>query len=411
MYTLLFVKEEVTDNTLVSVYPIGDEMFAFNESPFINKFDTITLNTLERKDLRDSINIITQPAHPHIYDGKFYNCGLSITLEGSQYLIFHIPDGDDKFENIKIISKVPARWKLNPCYMHSFGITENYFVIIEQPLVLSAIDILRSVLLKQSMIHAIKWYKNETNLIHLVDRATGKVAQTFQTDAFFFMHIINQYEKDGHLVLDVSCYKDAEVFKGFFIDHLQKIKNEKIKTNMMDCRIFRYVMPLNVSKERSATSKNLITLEGSKAEAFMKSDGSIFCKPEILYGSALDLTTIWYEKYCGKFYRYIYGDDSDIHSEFPGRLIKVDVENKTFKSWREENAYPSEPIFIPSPNAQCEDDGVIVSSLIYGHPDENRLSLVVLDAKDLKELGRCDFGTLSDSVTKSFHGWFVSDQK
>lgn len=38
------------------------------------------------------------------------------------------------FDDATIVAEIPARWQMNPSYMHSFAITENYFIIIEQPL-------------------------------------------------------------------------------------------------------------------------------------------------------------------------------------------------------------------------------------------------------------------------------------
>lgn len=40
------------------------------------------------------------------------------------------------------------------------------------------------------------------------------------------------------------------------------------------------------------------------------------------------------------------------------QLIKVDVLKKTYDTWMEKNAYPSEPIFLPRPNSQVYDDDV-----------------------------------------------------
>lgn len=101
--------------------------------------------------------------------------------------------------------------------------------------------------------------------------------------------------------------------------------------------------------------------------------------------------------------------------------------------WNEPNVYPSEPIFVPSPNAkasrisiviflhQCydsvelnfqdedEDDGVILSAIIWGNGDENKVGLLVLCARTLKELGRCVFET-PGPIPKCLHGWFAPRQ-
>ncbi|KAL7044598.1 hypothetical protein ACKWTF_001997 [Chironomus riparius] len=403
--------DETSDNTLVTVYPIDTDMFALTETPIIRKFNPKTLETLERVDLNKSTKIVFQPAHPQVYDGKFYQCGLSITSEGAKYVIFCIPNGEDKFDNIQIIAKVPAKRKFSPGYMHSFGITENYFVIIEQPLSMPAFQMKIASYLKTPFVNSFKWLKDESTYIFLVDRVSGEVKHTFETEGFFYFHTVNQYEKDGHVVLDLSCYNDAELVKGLLVNHLIKLKKEKIKTNMLNSRVLRFVMPLNVPKEENIEKKNLVSLEGTEAEAFVKSDGSVFCVPEVICNTPLEFGTIWYDKYLGKYYKYFYGVGYDVHAEYPCTLLKVDVENKTTKIWKEKNAYPSEPLFIPSKDATSEDDGVVISSVSYGEADSNRVILLVLDAKTFNELGRCEFKNLSDPVTKTFHGWFLDERQ
>jgi len=40
--------ETMSDNAMISVYPFGDEMYAFTEFPVIHRFDPKTLDTLDR---------------------------------------------------------------------------------------------------------------------------------------------------------------------------------------------------------------------------------------------------------------------------------------------------------------------------------------------------------------------------
>lgn len=397
----------MTDNTSVTVYPIDQDMFAFTETPLIYHFNPDTLETLERHNLSKSTGIIIQPAHAMVWDGKLYNCGTSITGEGSHYVIFCVPDGDDKFNNIKVIAKVPSRRKFSPSYMHSFGITENYFIIIEQPYVIPAMDMKIASYTRKSFCETMKWLENEHNYVYLVDRTTGDVMFKFETEQFMYFHMINQFEKDGHVVFDLICYKDGDIVKGLMLDHLKKLSKDNIKTNMLNSRPLRFVLPLNVPDEQE-TFKNLISLKGSEAVSFKKSNGSIFCAPEMLYDGAVEFGTVWYEKYMGKPYRYFYNVSFDVYAEYPGQLIKVDTETKTQLIWKEANAAPNEPIFVPAPDAKSEDDGVVVASVLYGGTDTNRVTLLVLDAKTFKELGRCEFKDLSDPVPRIFHGWFVN---
>jgi hypothetical protein len=38
----------MSDNAMISVYPFGDELYAFTEFPVIHRFDLKTLDTVER---------------------------------------------------------------------------------------------------------------------------------------------------------------------------------------------------------------------------------------------------------------------------------------------------------------------------------------------------------------------------
>lgn len=65
------------------------------------------------------------------------------------------------FELASIMGSVPARWPLQPAYMHTFGITENYFVIVEQPLSISIPTMMQTHLLNDPMGASFKWYQDQ----------------------------------------------------------------------------------------------------------------------------------------------------------------------------------------------------------------------------------------------------------
>ena len=51
------------------------------------------------------------------------------------------------------------------------------------------------------------------------------------------------------------------------------------------------------------------------------------------------------------------GDLSIYPRGSPVQLAKVDVETGTHLEWTEDNCFPSEPVFVASPDAVAEDDG------------------------------------------------------
>lgn len=58
---------------------------------------------------------------------------------------------------------------------------------------------------------------------------------------------------------------------------------------------------------------------------------------------------------------------------------------------------------------QEEDDGVILSAIVWGNNKDNKVALIVLSAKDMTELGRCEFIT-PGPVPKCLHGWFAPNR-
>jgi carotenoid isomerooxygenase len=45
--------------------------------------------------------------------------------------------------------------------------------------------------------------------------------------------------------------------------------------------------------------------------------------------------------------------------------------------------------------------------MVWGKEEENRVGLLVLCAKSMKELGRCEFKT-NGPVPKCLHGWYTA---
>lgn len=240
-----------------------------------------------------------------------------------------------------------------------------------------------------------------------MDRYSGELKYTFVAEAFFYMHIINQYERDNHIVLDICCYKDASLLNAMYIDSIRNGHNNPNYAEMFRGKPLRFVLPLNTTTHNDGT-ENLVILSNTEATAYKTKNKLILCKPEILCDLGCETPRINYDEKLGKEYRYFYAISSDVDEENPGALIKVDVKNKTRKIWFEKNCYPSEPIFVPTPNSKSEDDGIILASMIYGLNDVKRVGLLVLCAKNWIELGRCEFIT-PGPVPKCLHGWYKNN--
>jgi beta,beta-carotene 9',10'-dioxygenase len=80
----------------------------------------------------------------------------------------------------------------------------------------------------------------------------------------------------------------------------------------------------------------------------------------------------------------------------------VDVERRTSQHWQEEGTFPGEPVFVASPEAQDEDDGVVLSVVLDGRRGTS--FLLVLDAHTLEELARA---SVPHHIPFGFHGSFA----
>ena len=65
------------------------------------------------------------------------------------------------FDQAKIVASTSSRWLLNPSYMHTFGITKNYFIIIEQPFAIDLIQTLNCIIKNNPMRGCLKFHDNE----------------------------------------------------------------------------------------------------------------------------------------------------------------------------------------------------------------------------------------------------------
>ncbi|XP_039751227.1 carotenoid isomerooxygenase-like [Pararge aegeria] len=376
--------ESITDNAGVSVYPFGDEVYAMTEVTNVYKIDPETLESLEKENLFNAL-IVCHTAHPHIMpNGDVYNVGLNIVRGMMKHVIVKFPyvEKGDMFKMAEVIHTITPRWLLNPSYMHSFGMTENYFVIMEQPLSISLFTILKNHVLKNPFSNSLNWYPEHETQIRLVNRNTGEET-SYRTETFFFMHTINTFEKDNKLIIDVVTYKDAKIIDAMYVEAIKDLHNNPDYGQWSQSRPKRITIPLDAPPN-------------TKVEM------------ELIADVGIEATRIHYDVHNALPYKYFYGIGSEVHSKYAGSIIKINANTGEVKTWHEYHGCPSEPIFVPHPDAKDEDDGVLLSALLWGN-DDHAMTLLVLDAKDLKELARANFKTPSPAPN-GFHGWYWPDQ-
>lgn len=402
---------DFTDNNLINIIRYGQDYYASSEVNYINQIDPNTLETIGRINYRNHIALNLATAHPH-YDeeGNTYNMGTAIIGFGQpKYMIFKVPaDASDKnhkkpaLRKVQQICSIPFRSSLFPSYFHSFGMTENYIVFVEQSFKLDIVKLATAYFRGVNWGGCLKFDQDDTTYFHIINRKTGKEISTrFHADALVVFHHINAYEDDGHVVFDLISYKDSNLYNMFYLENIKKETSNFIQSHKSfsppSCQ--RFVIPLNINKE-SPRGSNLVTLAGTTAQAILQEDGSIYCQPDTLF-IGLELPGINY-KFNTKKYRYFYGSRLE-WSPHPNKIAKFDIVERKHVEWVQKNCYPSEPVFVASPGAVEEDDGVILSSVVSSDPSISPFMLV-LDAKTFEEIARASIPT---TVHMDLHGLFI----
>jgi beta,beta-carotene 9',10'-dioxygenase len=345
---------KLTDNANVSLVKLGERYISMTETPIPVEFDGETLET---------VGVAYKPpgmlttAHPHLdrASGGMLNYAAKVGAR-NRYRFFHLAPED---RSPRVIGELPVK---EPAYMHSFGLTERWFVLAEFPLVVNPISIPLS---GRPYIENYRWKPELGTRITLIDRRSGEATGPFETDPFFCFHHVNAYEEDGAVVVDACTYGDAAIVEDLYLDRLRDGK----PAARAEMRRFR------------------IDLDSRKVTHEQLSEGLEL--PRINYGANNE-----------RSYRYVWGIDAK--SGWLDRIVKVDTQDRTTIEWAEDGCSPGEPVFVASPDSAGEDSGVLLSVVFDSR--SGRSFMLVLDAADLSELARAE---APHHIPYGFHGQFV----
>ena len=94
---------------------------------------------------------------------------------------------------------------------------------------------------------------------------------------------------------------------------------------------------------------------------------------------------------------------TSVQGNFFDCLVKLDLEQNSTSSWYEQGCYPGEPVFVATPQAAEEDDGVILSIVL----DAKKAAsfLLILNASSFRELARAE---VPHHIPFGFHGNYFS---
>ena len=214
---------EVTDNGFGAIYPINSEIVAASDNSFFQCVDSCTLESGKKYDSNKLFGVNMISPHPlKDENGDIYNVGFSIGM-GAKFNIIKIPGQtakkeslDDLLKKSKVISTFPCRWTTAMPFIHSFGLTKNYIVMIEQPMT-TPITKLATCVASGSCFHQMtEWRQDASNLFIIIDKNTGKFVtkmEILSSESFFFWHLINCYEDEDNQVCYNCCILSNRIIR------------------------------------------------------------------------------------------------------------------------------------------------------------------------------------------------------
>lgn len=351
-------KPNLTDNANVNLVKLGERFVSMTETPIPVQFDA---ETLESAGVAWDVPGELTTAHPHLdrEGGGLLNYAAKLGPR-NQYRFFGVaPDTGEP----EVLSSLPTK---EPAYMHSFGLTERWFVLAEFPFVVNP---LRLAFSGRPYIENYRWKPDLGTRFTLIDRVTGEARGPFTTAACFGFHHVNAYEDGDDVICDLCVFEDAAIVEDLYLDNLRDGKPVS-KPELWRFRIS--------AGEGSVTGERLVE-------------------------EAIDLPRINYGRCNERPYRYVWGAGADPARQtgFFDRIVAVDLEDRSTRTWSEPDCFPGEPVFVAEPGVAGENEGVLLSIVLDARAGTS--FLLVLDATDLTELARA---RVPRHIPFGFHGQF-----
>ncbi len=356
---------KLTDSAKVNIARIAQKYMALAETPIQVEFDPETLKSVGVFSYEPKTFGSMTTVHPHVEGDSAYNMVTRYNAI-SHYRFYRLKSNAAP----ELLAERPSR---EPGYLHSFGMSQNYFVLAEFPLVVNPVSLL---LWLRPYIENFAWKPRRGASFSVIERRTGRLAGRFQADPFFAFHHVNAVEQGDELLVDLVGYDDASIIQHYY---LQRLADPTIELPWGTLR--RYRLPLRKRRGR---------VQG-----------------ETLADACMELPRFDYERLNMRPYRYIYavGVQPGQRQGFYNQLVKVDAASGKSWAWHEPDCFPGEGVFVGAPDRQAEDEGVVLSVVL--NAAKGTSFLLALDAQTFSERARAE---LPHNVLFGYHGEFFSQQ-
>jgi len=369
---------EPYDNTNIVVERVGDAYLALTESPRWVELDPDTLDT-EGRVQYDGDAPTGQLACAHLKRDPATGTLLNVeTAFGrtSEYHVHAVPAPGERRHVGSVGTDAPS-------YMHSFALTPRYVVLTEFPLRLDPLRFLRPGR-QAPFIEQFEWEPERGTRVVVIDRTTGEVIAEPVTDPVFGFHHVNAFERDGgtEVVFDLETVPDATAIDSLYLDSVRAGDLDAIAG-----RLERFTVDLG----------------GARGTGRYR-PGEASVERETRFADGTGLPTVSPARWCRE-HRYVYAMRMDQPATGWARgVMKHDTRTGGTTVFADGADYFGEPIFVPAPDGEHEDDGAVLTVGLDAGADRSRL--LVLDGATFEERARA---TLPHAVPFDFHGRYFPE--
>ncbi|KAI9285239.1 carotenoid oxygenase [Umbelopsis sp. AD052] len=394
---------------LADVRKVGDQVLVAKTDA--NLLQLIDVDSLVPKKIFDYTTIIPEiqgqlsAAHHQTcpYTKELFNIVLSFG-RSTTIKVFSINQEGKGTLYGDIVKRLHDNVPVKPSYIHSFALTQNYIVIPEYPLYFAGGGL--PILLEGTIEAAFAWDSTAKTYFHVVSRESKKHVATIEANPAFAFHMGNCWEDAEGIHFECGAFPNGDIAhqlhtfgkpvrKAQFPAQNNHIGDEKQKKSKS--------LTLNPPRQSSFGDLRRYTIP---YHAIQRGSGQAAYKdiaPNVEFPR-------FNAKMTGKPSRYVWAcklHPATVDTNETVSVVKVDTSTGKTVQYYRPGYYCSEPIFVPKPGAENEDDGIVVSLANEFHESDESLDrcyVVILDGETLEELGRAEIG---DITPVTFHGSFV----
>lgn len=211
----------------VSVWRWRDTLLAFGEQGLPYELDPISLETRGEYTFGGRLNAVSPlSAHPHFdpVTGELFNFGISFAKRNPNFSLYRfLPDGQLAYR-----TRIPMPY---PASVHDFMLAPRHVLFYVSPHILDV-----DVLMKKggSVMDGLAWRPEQGSRLIVATRESGEKLAEIElgpehlggADARYCLHLVNAFEDEGQLVLDVveldrPVYEQYQPLPDLFVDDPQ----------------------------------------------------------------------------------------------------------------------------------------------------------------------------------------------